>query len=219
MLMAGVMALGCAIYASNKIWAQAPAGGTAPTAPKTKVGLVNLSHVIKQYNKFKTFQEELKNTVQPFSAKDASLKTEGEKIAKEAQNPQTPTPRRDEIQRKLKDIERQIEDNKGEAQKVVVKKQEDQLVILYKDIRTLVDRFAVAHGFEMVLHYNDATTGEEYWSPQNIARKMQAGALMPMYIAGGLDISDSIIRTLNAGAPAPPPAGTGAGAAAPPRNK
>jgi outer membrane protein len=202
--MAGVVALGCAIYASNQLWAQAPAGNAQAPAPKTKVGLVNLSHVIKQYNKFKTFQEELKNTVAPFSAKDASLKAEGDKLAKEAQNPSTAAARRDEIQKKLKDIERQIEDNKVDAQKVVVKKQEDQLKILYMDIRNVVDRFAQAHGYEMVLHYNDATTTEEYWSPQNIARKMQAGALMPMYIAGGLEISESIIRTLNAAAPAPP---------------
>jgi Skp family chaperone for outer membrane proteins len=203
MLMAGVMALGCAIYASNKMWAQAPNPNppAAPAQPKTKIGLVNLSRVIKEYNKFKTFQEEMKKAVEPFQGRDAALKTEGDKLAKEA-------------------IQRQLEDNKVEAQKSIGKKQEDQLVILYKDIRTVVDRFAQAHGFEMVLHYNDAVTPEEYWSAQNIARKMQAGALMPMYIQGGLDISHNIIATLNAGAPAPaaaPPAGGAAGAAQPPR--
>jgi Skp family chaperone for outer membrane proteins len=218
MLMAGVMALGCAIYASNKIWAQAPNPGAPPVPAqlKTKIGLVNLSQVMKEYNKFKTFQEEMKTAVQPFQGKDTALKTEGDKLAKEAQSPQVTAPRRDEIERRLKDIQRHIEDNKVEAQKLIGKKQEDQLKILYMDIRNVVDRFAQAHGFEMVLHYNDATTAEEYWSPQNIARKLQAGALMPMYISNGLDISRSIITTLNASAPAAPPAG-GAPAAQPPR--
>ncbi|MFO0845803.1 MAG: OmpH family outer membrane protein [Gemmataceae bacterium] len=218
MLMAGVMALGCAIYASNKIWAQAPNPNPAPAPAqlKTKIGLVNLQQVIKEYNKFKTFSEELKNSVAPFQGKDTALKTEGDKLAKEGQSPQTTAQRRDEIERRLKDIQRQLEDNKVEAQKIVGKKQEDQLKILYADIRTVVDRFAQAHGYEMVLHYNDAVTAEEYWSAQNIARKLQAGALMPMYISNGLDITRNIIATLNAGAPAAPAAG-GAAAAQPPR--
>ncbi len=221
MFIVGVAALGCAIYASNKLWAQSPSPTpSAAPQPKTKIGLVNLSRVVKEYNKFKTFQEELKNTVAPFQAKDTALKTEGDKLAKEAQNPQTPNARRDEINRKLKDIQRQLEDNKTEAEKIIVKKQEEQLVILYRDIRVVVDRYAAAHGFELIFHYNDATTPDEYWSPQNIARKMQAGALMPMHIANGLEISSNIISTLNAQTPASAGAtgaGTSNGTAAPRR--
>lgn len=202
LLVAGVMALGTAIYLTGHVGAQ----GNAAAAPKTKVGLLNLTYVIKNYNKFKNFQEDLKKTVEPFQTKDTGLKTEGEKIAKEAQTPATTAARREAIEKRLKEIQRDIEDNKNEAQKVVVKKQEDQLKILYMDVRGIVERYAQAHGFEMVLHYNDATTQEEYWSPTNIARKMQAGALMPMYMANGLDISANIVATLNAAAPG---AGTG----------
>lgn len=203
--MAGVMALGMAIYASNKIWAQAPATGGAATV-KTRVGLLNLTYVIKNYNKFKNFQEELKKTMEPFQAKDTSLKAEGDKIAKDAQTPNTTAEKREQIERKLKDIQRAIEDNKVEAQKILVKKNEEQLKIVYMDVRSVVDRYAQAHGFEMVLHYNDAVTQDEYWSPQNILRKMQAGALMPMYIANGLDISANIVSTLNSAAGGAAPA-------------
>ncbi|MFO0881310.1 MAG: OmpH family outer membrane protein [Gemmataceae bacterium] len=202
MVMAGVMALGIAIYASNKLWAQAPA--STATAVKTRVGLLNLTYVIKNYSKFKNFQEELKKTMEPFQAKDSGLKAEGDKIAKDAQTPNATAEKREQIERKLKDIQRAIEDNKVEAQKVLMKKNEEQLKIVYMDVRSVVDRYAQAHGFEMVLHYNDAVTQEEYWSPQNILRKMQAGALMPMYIANGLDISANIVSTLNSSAGASP---------------
>jgi hypothetical protein len=98
----------------------------------------------------------------------------------------------------MKDLQRHLEDNKNDAQKTLVKKQEEQLRILYMDVRNVVDRYAQAHGFDMVLHYNDAVEQQDYWSAQNIARKMQAGALVPMYFAAGLDISGNIIATLNA---------------------
>jgi hypothetical protein len=66
------------------------------------------------------------------------------------------------------------------------------------DVRAVVERTAQAYGFDMVLHFNDAVTKDEYWSAPNIARKMQAGALMPMYYAGSLDISQTVVTTLNA---------------------
>lgn len=209
-LLVGVVALGTAIYASSKLWAQTP--GAVPSGTKTKVGVLNLTYVIKNYDKFKSYQDDLKRKVDPFMAKDTLWKTDGEKLAKEAQNQATSAARRDEIEKKLKEYQRLIEDNKADAQKVLVKEQEAQLVTLYQDIRTVVDKFAVAHGYDLVFHYNDVITKEEYWSPSNIARKMQAGAAMPMYISGGVDISASVLQTLNAGGgttPTSPAAGTG----------
>ena len=206
-LLVGVIALGTAIYTSTKLWAQTPAA--VPSGTKTKVGVLNLTYVIKNYSKFKSYQDDLKRKVDPFQATDTSLKVEGEKIAKEAQLGTTAAPRRDDIEKRLKELTRLIEDNKAEAQKVLVKEQEAQLVTLYKDIRNVVDRYAVAQGYDLVFHYNDVITTEEYWSPPNIARKMQAGAAMPMYISGGVDISANVLQTLNAGVGTP--AATGAG--------
>ena len=195
-LLVGVVALGTAIYASSKLWAQAP--GVVATGTKTKVGVLNLTYVIKNYSKFKNYQEQLKLKVDPFQARDIAWKTEGEKLAKEAQLPATTAVRRDEIEKILKDYTRQVEDNKADAQKVLVKEQEAQLVTLYMDIRNVVDRYAAANGYDLVMHYNDVIDPAEYWSVPNIARKMQAGAAMPMYISGGVDISKNVLDTLNA---------------------
>ena len=207
----GVAALALAIYVSQ-ILAQAPRPATSVAAePKTKVALVNLSYVIKNYSKFKTFQEELKTAVGPFQVKDAGYKTEGEKLAKDLQQPTTKDDKREQIEKRMVELKRLIEDNKQDANKALVKKQEEQLRILYMDIRTVVERLAQSRGFEMVLHFNDAVTQQDYWNPQNIARKMQAGALMPMYYVGSLDISNDVVTTLNstykapAGAPAKAP--------------
>jgi Skp family chaperone for outer membrane proteins len=194
-LVAGVLTLGLAIFISNKLWAQ-PAT-TAAAQPKSRVALFNLTYVMKHSKKFQYFQEELKKTVEPFQSKDTMLKKKGEDLAKEAQLPTTKAQRKDEIEKHLKDLQRQIEDNKNDAQKIVVKKQEEQIKTIYMDIMTVVSRIAQSHGYEMVFHYNDALTDEDYLSAPNIARKMQAGALMPIYKANGVDISMHVLDTLN----------------------
>jgi Skp family chaperone for outer membrane proteins len=203
---AAVAAIGLAVYV-GQLWAQT--GGTKPTPPaemKTKIALVNLTYVIKNYAKFATFQEELKTAVAPFQATDARLKAETEKLYKELQDSKTSAERRDAIEKELMAKKRQIEDNKNDANKALSKKQEEQLRILYMDVRTVAEKVALSRGFEMVLHFNDAVNAQDYWSAQNVVRKMQAGALMPMYYAGSLDISADIVTTLNSSYKAPAPA-------------
>lgn len=200
---AGVVVLGLALVVSTRLMAQAPPATGTPAAPaagtnKSRVALLNLTYVIKNYKKFQTFQDELKKAVDPFQAKDTAWKKEGETIAKEAQTPACTAERRETIGKRLKELERLIEDNKGEASKVVNTKQEEQLKILYMDVRNHAYRFAQAHGYDMVLHYNDAVTDKDYWSGPNIARKMQAGALMPLYTGAGVDVSMDLVNSLNA---------------------
>jgi Skp family chaperone for outer membrane proteins len=189
------------------VWAQqggVAAPGAARPAPSTRIALLNLSHVIKSYDKFKSFEEELKTVAQPFQKRGMDTKGEGDKLAAEKNDPKTQPQRKDEIERRLKELQRIWEDNQTELQKILVKKQEEQLKILYMDVRSVAERHAQAHNYEMVLHYNDHVKPEDYWSAANIARKMQAGALMPMYYVAGLDISQEVINALNAAYKAAP---------------
>jgi Skp family chaperone for outer membrane proteins len=210
---AAVVALGAAAYVGT-LWAQTGARPAAPAAePRTRVALINLTYVIKYYKKFETFQGELKTAVAPYQAKDASYKSEAEKLSKEMADPKTTEDKREADGKRLRELQLLLENNKTDAQKLLAKKQEDQLKILYMDVRSVVERYAQSHNFEMVLHYNDAVTERDYWTPQNIARKMQVGALMPMYSAKGMDISAEIVSTLNASykptaSAAPAPTGT-----------
>jgi Skp family chaperone for outer membrane proteins len=199
-----MLALATAIYVSNRLWAQGPAGAQQQQQqPKSRIAILNLTYVVKHYKKFQTYQEELKKAVEPFQAKDASLKAEGEKLAKEGQTPTTAAARREQIEARLKQIQREIDDNKTDAQKKLAAQQESQLKTLYMDVRSVAEKYAQSHNYEMILHYNDAVTADDYWSGPNIARKMQAGALMPLYWANGIDISANIVQTLNGPAAAP----------------
>jgi Skp family chaperone for outer membrane proteins len=97
----------------------------------------------------------------------------------------------------LKKVEKDLADIGDEAKKVLGKKSDEQMVILYKDIQSVAERYAKAHDIELVLHWNEATTEEDLFSPLNVARKMQAGTCMPVYVAPGMDISKEVVAILN----------------------
>jgi Skp family chaperone for outer membrane proteins len=77
------------------------------------------------------------------------------------------------------------------------KKTEEDMKTLYKDVTEVTREVANARGFDLVLQYNDATTLEDFMSSQNIARKLQTGALMPLSAVDGMDISEEIVTLLN----------------------
>src|SRR5262249_38879935 len=66
---------------------------------------------------------------------------------------------------------------------------------------------------ELILHYTDPVTPEEKYHPMNLARKLQSPGITPIYMAGGIDISNWILENLNrrytASSSAAPAAGPG----------
>jgi Skp family chaperone for outer membrane proteins len=175
---------------------------TPAVAPPTRIGgtrvaVFNLTAVIKSYTKFKTFQAELKAAVDPFQARDTAWKKEGERLAKEAQSPDTTPQRKEELEEQLKDLQRRIEDNKARASKALQKRQGEQLAELYSDVERAARRLAKDRGYDLILHYNDATDDADRRSEANVTRKMQAGALIPIFAGPGVDISEDVAAALN----------------------
>ncbi len=220
LLAASVLALGAVLHV-GRLPAQNPAAAPAAApAPRTRIALLNLTYVLKNYDKFKTFQDEIKRAFQPFQDTDRKKKAEAEVLAKEIQGltPQQ-EPSREELTKKLKNLQREVQDNNENAKAYLQKKGDEQMKILYLDIMDAAQRHARAHDFELVLHYNDATNRDDWISAPNIARKLQAGALMPLYAVPGLDISKEVVDSLNyplraaggSGVPAGAPAGAPGG--------
>lgn len=191
------------ILGASRLWAENQA---KKPAPRTRIGLLNLTCVIKNYNKYKQFQEEIKEFVVPFRDRDAELRARLNKLKAQVEKPSLVPAKgedndakstREELEEKAREIQRKIEDNSQKAKKKLGKRSDDEMKILYKDVEEAVERYATAHGLELVLHYNDATTKEDFESPQNLARKLNTGALMPIYMVSGIDISTEILDDLN----------------------
>ncbi len=116
---AALMGLGAVIYV-GKLWAQTGTGQpAAASAPQTKIALINLTYVIKNYDKFKLFQEEMKTAAAPYQKNDADYTREGEALFKERNTPTTSAERRDAIEMQLNDLKRKAEDNKAMGTKAL----------------------------------------------------------------------------------------------------
>jgi Skp family chaperone for outer membrane proteins len=177
--------------------AQQPYGKAA--APPMRIALLNLTYVIKKYGKYVNFQNEIKGTVEPFQKKDAELRHQLEELQKQASDPARAAQpgQREELERKAKDIQRRMEDNSAEAKLLLGKRSDDEMRILFMDVYEAAQRYAASHDLDLVLHYNDAVTKEDFLSAQNIARKLNTGALMPLYFAPSMDISMQVADLLN----------------------
>ena len=195
----GVLLVLGALTLIARSWAETGWAAPAPASeakPKTKVALINISHVLKSYDKFKTFRNDLLAAMVPYQAKIAAFKTEGQKLETEAKNVKTTAARRLQIEKRFKELKKADQDNNAAAEKEVRRMQEEQLSTLYGDVEVACRRYAVSNGIELVMHYNDGTTKDEVNASENIARKMH-GALMPLYAAPGIDITKEIIAVLN----------------------
>jgi Skp family chaperone for outer membrane proteins len=205
---AAMVALGVAIYMGRLGAQNASQNGVAPP-PQTKIALLNVTSVLKGYEKFKAFQEEMKSAAAGYQKVDADLTHQGEALYKEANTPTTTAERKEAIEQQLKELKRKAEDNKNVGTKALSKRQEQGITTIYLDIYHVAERIAKSRGFEMILQFNDLTDQREYWSAQNIMRKLQAPGCTPMYWNGGLEITQDVVTTLNSSykTTAPRPAG------------
>jgi Skp family chaperone for outer membrane proteins len=192
------LAFGVAILMTARTTAQQPAA-PAVSQPTTKIAVLNLSYVVKNYTKYIAFTNEMKKQMETYDGRVKGKKASLEALAKSVK-PEMTAPQREQLEKEVKQIQRELEDISNEGKKFLGQKSDEQLVILYREVQAVAQRYAQARGFEMVLHFNDAMASTpEYYSPGNIARKMQAGALMPLYVHPGMDISPLVVQTLNAG--------------------
>lgn len=197
-----------------------PAATPATTAaqPRTRIALLNLTYVIKNYEKYKHFQEEIKGIVEPFQKTDTSLRQEMEAMRKQVEDATRDgkTVQREELERRGKEIQRKLEDNSAEIKLKLGQRSDEEMRILFLDVYDAAQRYASSHDFELVLHYNDAIDRKDFLSSQNISRKLQSGALMPLIFMGSLDISKDIVDMLNYNMRSASAAGGGAPQGAPP---
>jgi Skp family chaperone for outer membrane proteins len=186
---------------SGQAQTQSNQPAAAATPARTRIALLNLTYVIKNYVKYQNFQNEIKGIVEPYQKKDADLRQQLESLRKKAEeaaaNRSTPSTQRDELERQAKDIQRQLEDNGAEIKLKLGKRSDDEMRTLFMDVYDAAQHYASSHDFELVLHYNDAITKDDFLSAQNIARKLNTGALMPLYSLPSMDISMDLVKVLN----------------------
>ncbi len=209
-ILAGVATLGVLAYVGSRLHAQPENGlrqtnATAPVAARPKVAVINLAQAIKKYQKWATFEAEYKAYFKRWEKVFEEKKAEGLKVKAELDKLPAGDPGREGYEKKLKELERAMEDLGQQAKKDLSTYQGEQAVHIYKEVEAAVATYARSNDIEIVMQYSDAVAPADLYSPMNIQRKLQIPACMPMYIAGGVDITDVVANMLNTrlGATAP----------------
>ncbi len=203
------------------------AGSTAPLHAQgqqpsgTKVGVVNMGLIFTKYRKAEIFKKEMENELNPLKIESEKIKDVVEKHVKWLKQfgGQDTTGQREKSEKAVKDGQRALEDLDMAARKLIGKKQETNLIQLYKEIHGAVQVHAQQSGYHIIVAYADGPPEQDQFTIQNINRKMTGldmGAGIPFYWHNGLDISNDVLARLNA--PYPPTVGaTPAGFTAPPK--
>jgi Skp family chaperone for outer membrane proteins len=211
-LLAGLAALGITAYVGSCLLGQAQAQQGTPAPASPKVGMINLAVVLKGYNKFKVYNDEIENIRKEYQKKEDGFKDSIVKWQQFAQNATASQADKEKAEKAIKDFKRMIEDNVQEYNKVRSERSDKQMVQMYHELESAVQKFAGPNGFHLILHYSEPTQDADKYSAPNIQRKLvgpgQSGGVCPIYMVPNIDVSADIIRTLNELYPAP--AGTAA---------
>ena len=168
-----------------------------PPVPKTKIAILNLQQVVKSYEKWKVFEEEYKRNYKSFDAEFEKIKSEGLKLKDQLAKEPPDSQNAEAMKRRLKELDRMVQDLGDNAKSRLLKLQDDMSIHIYQEVELAVEAYAKANDIDLVMQFNDGVQANDKNNPQNIQRKMQTGACMPMYTVAGMDISPTIIIMLN----------------------
>jgi RNA polymerase sigma factor (sigma-70 family) len=165
---------------------------------QTRIGLINMTRVLKGSRKSQAIQADLRNRMKEIQKKLEPLQKQIKQYQAAHNDPETPAGDRQKYLQQIHKLMLEIQDAELTAQAQISKLNNEACVRLYREIEDAANRVAKAHEYELVMFYTDAVTEADFYSPQNVQRKMmQPGALMPMIVTPGMDITDTVIEALN----------------------
>jgi Skp family chaperone for outer membrane proteins len=173
-----------------------------PSAAGTRVAIVNVGLVFSKYEKAKFLKAELETTLKPFKTQGEKIKDEYVKYGEAYKKSAATMSQKDKEQYEnyLLKLKRDMEDLDMQARKLIGKKQEDQIVVLYKEVVGAVQAFAQANGYQLVLGYGQQIEGDvnSFANINRIMQGMDLGSATPLFMLGGVDISQLVTDSLNA---------------------
>jgi Skp family chaperone for outer membrane proteins len=174
---------------------------TAASLPGTRVAVVNINKVLKNYAKAQSLNNAIRNKVQGYAKMMNDKRDEMQKAQAELAKPTTVGPVKENLEKQVVNLQRQLQDIDNEARKVISKEQGDIAVQIFREIEGVIRAVATTNNFDLVLSYPDATEDNEMYVQDNVVRKLAAQAAMPLYYKPQVDMTKAVIDTLNVSYP------------------
>jgi Skp family chaperone for outer membrane proteins len=194
-LLVGSLAIMTGVYLASRLWAQ-----DTRTTSTQRIAFVNLARVYQGYQKFKIFQAEVKTIKETYQPKLDQLQKNIIKWKAELQDPKM----QDKINREaweeaIKKAQREGEDLVLKLRKEMGKKDEEQMLQLYREIDEAIKSVARPRGYSAVLSYADVApqTGLDIMAVKSKLETVSMGGISPVYFDPAFDLTATVIDTLN----------------------
>jgi Skp family chaperone for outer membrane proteins len=194
--------LGIGVYLGSQVWAQQGAGQGAAVSReplKTRIAVVNLRQVLKNYKKFKNAQEDIKKKIEQAQKEFKPLEDQVTVKQARLKVQDISNAEREQIERELKKLLTEGQDKKEEISKTIRTFAGEISIQIFKEIEDAVNLVATHNAIELVLTYNDFNKDERdnYYNPSSVQQKLMTAPLMPMYIDPRMDITSMVTDMLN----------------------
>jgi Skp family chaperone for outer membrane proteins len=166
-------------------------------ATRPTIAVFNMAAVMRDFGQAK-YQVWLLNSRKTEMSKGL-LQWRGEYVQIQQDLARNPNhPEKDAKQQKMVTLMRQIEDENNKINKQLNDEASSIIGELYDKMKNVVDKTAEMNGYHIVFAYPDAVTAEELRSPYIKELKLKPPAAQPFYVAPHADITQVVVKTLNA---------------------
>jgi Skp family chaperone for outer membrane proteins len=199
--LAALATVGAAVGFVPAAHAQGTGAANPATPPSQRICIVNIAKVLRDYNKANFQGQQITEKRQKYVTEVNGLREKLVEIQKAHQTSQVPEQKKKLAEDALA-VQRQVEDIDRKAQAELTQLSNTTIVAVYQEIKTVIKEIAEANGLAMVLCYPAASKPEDESSPQVAQLMLQTPAMIPFYHRG-MDITEVVVKTLNARNPAP----------------
>lgn len=191
LLTLAAIALGVCIATAN-LSAQEPAAAGRQQLPH-QVGLIDMAHIFKNYEKFKDQTESLQTAAQDAEARAQEMLKQGQQMQVQIQALQPGTPDYNKIEAQMIELQTKLQTFKQVEQREIVRKQAELYKKIYLEVQNAVKLYADYHRYTLVMRFSRQELVETN-NPQEIIQNMNRQVV---YYQTRDDITDPILGYLN----------------------
>lgn len=171
----------------------ASAQDAAAAATPSRVGLIDMAYVFKNYEKFKTLRDDLKNEIQASDQKAKSMATQIKTVQDQLKTFSEGSPEYAAKEKELAGLASDFEAFRKVAQREFLRKEADIYKTVYLEVSDAVELYAQHYKYAMILRFNR----EDINDAKNPEAVLQSMNRQVVYHYSKYDITDAVLKYLN----------------------
>lgn len=164
----------------------------APAAPH-QIGLIDMAHIFKNYEKFKDQTASLQKAAEEAEAQAQDMMNQGKQLQQQLQTMQVGSPDYNKIEAQLIELKNKLETFRQVEQQKIVRQQADLYKTIYLEVQDVVNRYASHYKYTLIIRFSRTEVAEST-NPQAILQNMNRQVV---HYQPQDDITDPILKYLN----------------------